>query len=841
MHRRTRLVLSLAALTLVPAQRGASVEPLSTQPAPPRAWFADWLRTVDALITTEERQVFDELSLEERSRFVAGFWQARDPVPATLRNEARERFLFNLSVAEQRYPGWDDRHRVTVLLGRPAYSVRLQKEGRTAPTSCRPFAALELFFYSSPQESDSLSILLPSTDEGFRMWNPGDGIGAVLDPRDRQKWESQPPRAIVRAAAQNGCFLGYPHVSTFLEEALSNPLEWRDLRRRSPLARPRSLEPDEYVRAASHTPPLELSRPRLAFHPSPDGRLLVEGSLSVLLERGVAQGSESPQLELDLLGEILEGDRVVDRFRRSYSRWQMELTAPTTDSPAVREPLPLELRFVRPIAPGSYQLVLSLEEAGTLIGRQVVPLEVPEVPSSSSSRSTPAESDSVVSAAVRATVRLKPPPGLLVGTTAIPVEATGMTIDRVELDMNGETVARLDSPPFDFSVALGDSPRPHRLVARALDRAGNELARDQLQLNGGRHDFELDLRVDSVLSDEKLHLMAEAIPTVPVGSDVEKLDLFLDDRLHESLYEPPWNAAIETPIERAPMFIRAVAHLEDGRTTEATRFVRPVGEVDRVEVRLVELFATVTDRQEKPVTDLVQSEVTVRENRQTEPIHRFERIEELPIWAAVLVDNSNTMTEEIRVATDTALTFFEDLLEEGDRASLITFNQTPHVVVPFTDSHRWLRAGAGSMQAFGGTAIWDSLLLTLNYFAGLSGKRALVVITDGHDQHSRFDYEQVLDYARRVGVSIYPILVGTARESKGPTRLRRLARETGGAVYTLRRAKKASEVFREIERDLRSQYLIAYHSTSEGAGYREIDVSVDRDGVRVKTIRGYLP
>ena len=148
------------------------------------------------------------------------------------------------------------------------------------------------------------------------------------------------------------------------------------------------------------------------------------------------------------------------------------------------------------------------------------------------------------------------------------------------------------------------------------------------------------------------------------------------------------------------------------------------------------------------------------------------------------------------------------------------------------------------LTAEGNTAFYDSLIFTLHYFGGLKGKRALIILTDGIDEGSRYGFQDALEYARRSGVAIYTIGIdiGT-KEADARMKMERLASETGGRHFFIEQAGDLKRVYAEVEADLRTQYLLTYQSASEGKGkkYRTVEVEVKRPGLKAKTLKGYYP
>jgi VWFA-related protein len=289
-------------------------------------------------------------------------------------------------------------------------------------------------------------------------------------------------------------------------------------------------------------------------------------------------------------------------------------------------------------------------------------------------------------------------------------------------------------------------------------------------------------------------------------------------------------------------YVRAVAHLASGVAAEDLAFLSvPVG-AQEIDVDLVELYTTVIDRKGRPVPGLAREDFRVREDGQPQDLMRFEWVEDVPIHAAILLDTSTSMTEEIDQAERAALRFFEQLLTPRDRAAVITFNDEPELVVPFTNDTAILAGGLVGLEVDGETALHDSVIYSLWYFSGIKGKRVLVLLSDGEDSKSRYRFDDVLEYARRSGVAIYAIGLGLpGGNDLARMALQRLASETGGSSFFIDRKGNLAEVYRSIERELRAQYLLAYQSAATGQGFREVEVEVSRPGVTAATARGYYP
>jgi len=206
----------------------------------------------------------------------------------------------------------------------------------------------------------------------------------------------------------------------------------------------------------------------------------------------------------------------------------------------------------------------------------------------------------------------------------------------------------------------------------------------------------------------------------------------------------------------------------------------------------------------------------------------------------VALDTSSSMEKSLPQARDAALGFLQRTIRPKDRAAVVTFNDHPNLGAKLTSDLTQLAGGLAGLKAERSTALYDAMIFSLYYFSGLRGRRALLLLSDGRDEGSRFTFEEALEYSRRSGVTIYVIGLGEDVEKK---KLGRFAEETGGRAFFLKNAAELPGIYAAIEEELRSQYLIAYQSTntSGSSAFRTVDVEVARSGVEVKTLRGYYP
>jgi VWFA-related protein len=172
------------------------------------------------------------------------------------------------------------------------------------------------------------------------------------------------------------------------------------------------------------------------------------------------------------------------------------------------------------------------------------------------------------------------------------------------------------------------------------------------------------------------------------------------------------------------------------------------------------------------------------------------------------------------------------------------FNDRAALLEGFSADFGALERAMIALRADGETALYDATVYALFQFSGVRGRKAMIILTDGDDNASRMDFDKTLDYAKRSGVTIYTVGIDLPITKVGiRSHLARLARTTGGEAFFLARGVALEPVYERINRELRSQYLLAYTSTSEAPVdvFRKVSVKVKRPKIEVRTISGYYP
>ncbi|MEM6792815.1 MAG: VWA domain-containing protein [Acidobacteriota bacterium] len=801
--------------------------------------YQQWLDDVQYLISTAELQLF--LTLEKdylRDAFIERFWKVRDPYPRSARNELREDYTERLRFAKESFGKFvhDDRTRVLLTNGVPHQRILI---------NCRPIVApAEVWYYDGSQTVGWEFLLLFYQKWGtgiYRLWEPTFGIqdlsldGTAVTSRainDRCRIdEAEALLAALNFLSSQGGQLG---AQTLLARVVTTPeppqKEWVETFASYTTELPKGAQTFE----------AEL---QVGYPGRRQSRTVVQGAVAIEPSKVapvVMAGGLTETYNLLLTGEVLREETLFDSFRYQF------------DFPSSGLPEQFPLVFQRTLRPGTYTLMVKVEDLGSrAFYREERVIEVPNV-----EKAPPAVLDEETARVLReanATLRdgeASVQIGQLMGewqTGLVRIEAMtlGDGIDNVTFSLDSRPILTKKVPPYSVELDLGDVPRPRVLRVEAEDAEGEILASDEKLINAGDHRFDIRLEEPRPGRKYRRSLRAEANVVVPKGEVVQRVEFYLNEEKVSTLYQEPWVHPIVLPeSEELISYVRTVAYTPDGATAEDIVFINAPDNLEEIDVEFVELYTLALGRDNRPVEGLVEADFSVLEDGVAQEIVRFELVENLPIHAAILLDVSASMEDRLESARDAAVHFFQETIQPRDRATTIVFNDHPNLTLDFTNDVEALSANLAGVKAERGTALYDALVYTLYYFNGIKGQRAVILLSDGRDESSRFDFDQVLEYAHRSGVAIYAIGLEIPRSEIDARRvLRRLAEQTGGRTFFPDDSAELRSIYDTIQKELRSRYLLAYQSsnTSDRDDFRAIEVEVARSGVEAKTLRGYYP
>ncbi|HQR45976.1 MAG TPA: VWA domain-containing protein, partial [Thermoanaerobaculia bacterium] len=341
--------------------------------------------------------------------------------------------------------------------------------------------------------------------------------------------------------------------------------------------------------------------------------------------------------------------------------------------------------------------------------------------------------------------------------------------------------------------------------------------------------------------------------TAPGGVVVRSVALSLDDEAVARWTEPPFVAEIPAARLASAVLLRAVAVDGDGRESSAETVPRDGARVAASEeVRLVELSVSVLDAGGRFVTGLGRGDFAVREDGVPQEVVSFETARTLPLSFGLALDRSASMRDAMPLAREAATLFVEGLLQGPDRAFVLAFDAHPELLVRWTGSPSEAAAALGRVAPGGGTALHDAIVLAFHQLRGVPGRKAVIVVTDGVDEHSRVAYGPARRFVESAGAPLFLIGLGTAGASlprRDPDEvrawraLREMALASGGDAVSIESERDLGRAFAAIETELRSQYVVRYVSSSRKGedAFRSIEVKLADPTLRARTIRGYFP
>lgn len=256
-------------------------------------------------------------------------------------------------------------------------------------------------------------------------------------------------------------------------------------------------------------------------------------------------------------------------------------------------------------------------------------------------------------------------------------------------------------------------------------------------------------------------------------------------------------------------------------------------------VNVVEVYAAVTDANGKPVTGLRREDFTVLEDGQPQSVSAF-AAGDFPLSVAVALDRSFSMgAKQLPAAVSAARTLLGELRPQ-DQSMVVAIGSEIEVIAPLSTDRPAQQRALSALQPWGTTGLHDAIVESVEAIQAATGRRALVLLSDGSDRYSKASASTALDRARRSDVMIYPVAFGRNR----PPLFAELAALTGGRSFQPRDPAQLNSTMRAIADELRHQYLLGYTPArpivSGGEQWRTINVRVDRPGLTVRARDGYL-
>jgi Ca-activated chloride channel family protein len=255
-------------------------------------------------------------------------------------------------------------------------------------------------------------------------------------------------------------------------------------------------------------------------------------------------------------------------------------------------------------------------------------------------------------------------------------------------------------------------------------------------------------------------------------------------------------------------------------------------------VSLVEVYATVLDVQQQPVQGLTRDDFIVEEDGAPQQISAF-AAGDFPLSVAIGIDRSFSVPRAQLSASVTAVSRLLNELRPEDETMVLAIGSQTEVLAPLSRDRAAAASALHSLATWGTTPLFDASLQAIEAIQPASGRRALILVSDGTDRYSEKTAADVLKAAREKDVLIYPIGTGKTR----PPIFAEMAAASGGRSFHAPDAHTLSTALTTIAQELRSQYLLGYTpsvSAEQRPGWRAIRVSVRPPGATVRARDGYV-
>jgi len=253
----------------------------------------------------------------------------------------------------------------------------------------------------------------------------------------------------------------------------------------------------------------------------------------------------------------------------------------------------------------------------------------------------------------------------------------------------------------------------------------------------------------------------------------------------------------------------------------------------KVDVKLVNVYVTVTDAHGAPVAGLKKENFTLQEDGRDQTISVFDKESALPLSIALAIDTSLSTRHDLPLEQSSAKRFARMILRPLDSLSVFGFNETVLQSTSYTSDLKRIDDGIDHIRLGAATALYDAVYLASRSLDRRQGRKVLVLITDGGDTVSKMDYKQALRAAEEAESIVYSIIVvpienSAGREIGGEHALIQLSEDTGGKYYYATSMSQLDEAFHQISDELRTQYLLAYYASqrTSNSQFRRIQVSV---------------
>jgi VWFA-related protein len=374
---------------------------------------------------------------------------------------------------------------------------------------------------------------------------------------------------------------------------------------------------------------------------------------------------------------------------------------------------------------------------------------------------------------------------------------------------------------------------PHRLIV-ALTAA----ATAAVTLSAGQAGP--TVRITSPVSDALLTgpvRLVAAIEPAAVIRQIKEVTFYADGLLVCKVARPPFECEWDAGDRIVRHVIRVAASLPSGRITDSVE-TREVSYSESVDVDVVQVTVVVKDDDGRFVSDLKLSDFKVYDNDKPQPITSL-LSENIPLEMVVALDVSSSMREALPQVREASKRFLAGL-NPNDQVTLLAFNDMIWPLAHRSKDQEVRVKAIDRMAPWGGTALYDVVIDSLNRLGRQSGRRSVLLFSDGDDQSSHAALEAAVSRAEGSDATIYVIGQGRAIRTRDlQSILKRFADISGGRAFFTDDTSRLDQYFEEIIEDLRHQYLLSYPAPTQERDGQWHTIRVEVEGKKVRAREGY--
>lgn len=434
------------------------------------------------------------------------------------------------------------------------------------------------------------------------------------------------------------------------------------------------------------------------------------------------------------------------------------------------------------------------------------------------------------------------PSGLVSGVLEVPIVGQA-PVAKLALIINGVKFTEAQGQAMTAQVNAGYYIRRLRMRAVGYDAEGNVVGEDEMVVNDPRPPFRVSLEGPADWPESgtaELH----ANVMRPAEISIAEVDFYVGEEKVLSSWTAPYRVAVDAARFPGAVYARVVARTAGGEEANDVFFFGDRAHA-QAEVTVQQIGVSVAEGK----APLLAEHVTLLDNGAARPVESLVAAADQPLNVILLIDYSESMLEELPVVKEAAKQFAKALLRPQDRLAVVGFHQRTFWLTGYTNDWNKVAQAVDTVKPIGETHLYDSVIEMLYEIQKNPGRHALVVLTDGVDQGSRFKLDHLVHYARYAGVPVYPVVknrslskwmrLGVGRLQA--RRLDRIAEDTGATYFIIEKERELAKVYNRIAHELRQQYQIIFHSEADVPDqWRALSVRSSA-GHSLRAPRGYFP